>query len=377
MKTRILYSLAAPLIATVGALAISAIVLKVAGNDPIDVFRQMYTHVDGTANIVTILNKAVPYYIAGLAVAIGFKMNLFNIGVDGQYRLAALLAGAAGAAVKLPAPIHVAFILLVAMAVGGAWAAVPGVLKVTRGVNEVVSTIMLNFVATGISAYLLGTYLRDEAVLKRTQIAQTKTLGKSGRFPNLDALLPFDLPKNIHLQGFLVIAVIVGLAMQFVLTRTRFGLELRASGVNPSTARSSGVDPNRMILVTIIASGAIAGLAAMAPLMCERLNYSDTFPIGVGFTGISVALLGQNNPGGIAVAAFVWSAVEDGARGIRNGPPEITKIMLGTLLLTAVIGFTVTRRKAEQAAVRDAASLAAATARATAGSKTGQGLASA
>jgi simple sugar transport system permease protein len=257
--------------------------------------------------------------------------------------------------VELPAVIHVLFIIAVAIAVGAAWAAVPGALKVTRGVNEVVSTIMLNAIATGISAYLLGTYLRNEVVLKRTQIAQTDTIPRSGRFPNLDKLLPFDLPPGIHLQGFLIVAVIVGVAVHIALTRSRFGLELRTSGLNPATARSSGVNPNRMIITTIMISGSIAGLAAMAPLMCERFTYSDTFPLAVGFTGISVALLGQNHPGGIAVAAFVWAAVEDGARGIVNGPPEITKIMLGTLLLTAVIGFTVARRRAEQAAVREAA----------------------
>lgn len=368
MKRSWVYALAAPLIAVAGALGVSALVLALAGNNPLDVFQQMWTHIDGTENVVIIINKAVPYYIAGVSVALGFKMNLFNIGVDGQFRLAALIAGAVGGALSLPGPLQVLIIILVAMAVGATWAAVPGVLKVTRGVNEVVATIMLNFVATGISAYLLSKYLYDKVVLKRTQIAQTHTLSKSSRFPNLDRLLPFDIPGNLHLQGFLIIAIIVGVAMHIVLTRTRFGLELRTSGVNAPAARSSGVSPNRMILTTIIASGAVAGLAAMAPLLGERFNYSDTFPVGIGFTGISVALLGQNHPGGIAIAAIVWSAIEDGARGIVNGPPEITKIMQGTLLLTAVIGFTVMRRRADLAAVKAAAEQAAHTSAGTAAS---------
>jgi general nucleoside transport system permease protein len=361
MKRPLLYALAAPLVAVGGALGVSALVLWFAGYNPFDIFEQMWTHVDSTEKVVSITNKAVPYYIAGIAVALGFRMNLFNIGVDGQYRLAALLAAAAGAAVTFPAVIHVPFVILVATAVGAAWAAIPGVLKVTRGVNEVVATIMLNFIAVGVTAYLLGTHLYDAVVLERTQIAQTETLPASARFPHLDAILPFDLPEGSHLHGFLVVAIIVGVVVHVVLNRTRFGLGLRASGANPATARSSGVSPNRMILTTIIASGAIAGLAAMAPLMSERFNYSDTFPLGVGLTGISVALLGQNHPAGVAVAAFAWAGVEEGARGIVNGPPEITKIMLGTLLLTAVIGFTVTRRKAESAAVRDAAAQASLT----------------
>jgi len=287
-------------------------------------------------------------------------------------------AGAAGAAVELPAPLHVTFMILVAMVIGGAWASIAGVLKVTRGVNEVVSTIMLNFIATGLTAYLLGEFLYDEVILERTQIAQTQTLPNSGRFPHLDSLLPFDLPKDIHLQGFVLVAIVLGVLMQVVLTRTRFGLELRATGLNPATARSSGINPNRMILTTIIASGAIAGLGAMAPLLGERYSYSDSFPLAVGFTGISVALLGQNHPGGIAIGALIWSSIEDGARGIVNSPPEITRIMQGTLLLTAVIGFTVARRKAEQASIREAAARAATTPTGTADRGTpGGGLVSA
>ena len=109
----------------------------------------MGSYVDSADSVANILNRAAPYYVAGLAVALGFKMGLFNIGADGQYRLAALLSAAAGAAVHLPSVIHVTFVFVVALLVGGAYAAIPGVLKVTRGVNEVVSTIMLNFIATG------------------------------------------------------------------------------------------------------------------------------------------------------------------------------------------------------------------------------------
>ena len=130
-------------------------------------------------------------------MAIGFKMNLFNIGVDGQYRLAALFAAAAGAALDLPAPFQISVILLVAMAVGGAYAAIPGVLKVTRGVNEVVSTIMLNFVATGITAYLLANNFRNEAV---TLQAETEPLPPSGRLPPMNGFLEkfgIDLPEPL------------------------------------------------------------------------------------------------------------------------------------------------------------------------------------
>jgi simple sugar transport system permease protein len=319
----------------------------------------MWQYLDSADSLVAIINRAVPYYVAGVAVAIGFKMGLFNIGADGQYRLAALIAAAAGAAVSLPAPLHVAFILLVAVAVGGAWAAVAGVLKVTRGVNEVVSTIMLNFIATGISAFLLAEYFRDN---NASLVAQTERLPRSAWVPSLNRLLEtfgYHLPQGTILQGFLVGAIIVGIGYYVVVWRTRFGFELRTTGVNAAAARSAGVNPKAMILKAIVLSGMVAGLIGMAPLLCdpELHQYADTFPTAIGFTGIAIALLGRNSPGGIAVAAFVWAALERAGQALPpiGVPQEIVKILQGTLLLTAVIAFEVVRRFASAAQVREAA----------------------
>lgn len=344
---RIGNALAAPAAAIVTAVVVASLALLLSRNSPIDAFRAMFTFVDSTESVVTIINRAVPLYVASLAVAIGFKMNLFNIGADGQYRLAALMAAAAGAAVTLPPVLHIPFIMLVAMAAGGAWAAIPGFLKVTRGVNEVVSTIMLNYIATGVSAYLLLTYFKNKNVIN---IAETKALKRSGRLPTLNSWLEavgFHLPPGSTLQGFLPIAIAIGILFYIVVWRTRFGYDLRMSGANPAAARSSGVDANAMIVKTIILSGMLAGLAAMAPLLCENFKYNEAFPLGTAFTGIGVALLGRNHPGGIAVAAFVWAGVEHGARNLSSVdiPSETSKILLGTLLLSAVVSFELVRRR--------------------------------
>ncbi|HEY1279726.1 MAG TPA: ABC transporter permease [Acidimicrobiales bacterium] len=359
MKSRIFYALAAPVIAAVLAIVVSSIALLIAGHSPVETFQTMWQYLDSADSLVAIINRAVPYYVAGVAVAIGFKMGLFNIGADGQYRLAALIAAAAGAAVSLPAPLHVAFILLVAVAVGGAWAAVAGVLKVTRGVNEVVSTIMLNFIATGISAFLLAEYFRDN---NASLVAQTERLPRSAWVPSLNRLLEtfgYHLPQGTILQGFLVGAIIVGIGYYVVVWRTRFGFELRTTGVNAAAARSAGVNPKAMILKAIVLSGMVAGLIGMAPLLCdpELHQYADTFPTAIGFTGIAIALLGRNSPGGIAVAAFVWAALERAGQALPpiGVPQEIVKILQGTLLLTAVIAFEVVRRFASAAQVREAA----------------------
>ena len=356
---RIGYALAAPVIAALVAIVVSSVVLLISGHSPVTAFQTMWEYVDSADSVVNIINRAVPYYVAGVAVAIGFKMNLFNIGTDGQYRLAALFAAAAGAAVTLPAPIHVGFTLLVAMAVGGAYAAIAGILKVTRGVNEVVSTIMLNFIATGISAFLLIEYFRDTS---QNLTTQTKPLPSSGQLPALNRLLEvfgYHLSSGTVLQGFLPFAIVIGVLYYVVVWRTRFGFELRATGLNPRAASASGVNAKAMILKAIVLSGVVAGLIGMGPLLADAglHNYGDTFPTAIGFTGISIALLGRNSPVGIALAALVWATLERAGQSLSpvGIPQEIVQILAGTLLLSAVIAFEVVGRLARASAVREAA----------------------
>jgi general nucleoside transport system permease protein len=306
---------------------------------------------------VLIINRAVPYYVAGVAVALGFKMNLFNIGAAGQYQLAALLAAATGAAVSLWPPLHVGLIFVVAVAVGAAYAAIAGVLKVWRGVNEVISTIMLNYIAIGISAFLLAEPLRNNL---SGNVAATNTIGKSARLPELDRLfhaIGFHFPSGVHLHGFLPFAILLGVGYWVLLNRSRFGFNLRVSGANAAAARTAGVNPKRMILVTIVISGAIAGLIGLGPLLTDQFNYGDQFPKGLGFTGIAIALLGRNHPVGIAAAALVWATIERATQPLSTIgiPQEIGVILQGSFLLAAVIAYEVVKRWTDTAEARAAA----------------------
>jgi len=243
------------------------------------------------------------------------------------------------------------------MAAGAAYAAIPGVLKVTRGVNEVIATIMLNSIATGITAYLVSTKaIRDP---NQKLLAETKPIPKSGHVPDL-----FHFKGGTPLRGWIVAAVLVGIFFYILLFRTRFGYEVRASGINPAASLTSGVNPKAMVVKTIMLSGAIAALAGMGPLLTEQFAYGDLFPTALGFTGIGIALLGRNHPAGIAVGAFVWAGIERATQNLTtvNAPQEISKILIGTLLLSAVIAYEVTRRRAESAAMREAAGRAVAAA---------------
>ncbi|MCU1376548.1 MAG: inner-rane translocator, partial [Actinomycetia bacterium] len=203
---RIGLALLAPAAALVFALAVSSLALLLSGNSPGGTFSAMWEYGTRERTLITTVNQAVPLYLSAVAVAIGFKMGLFNIGVEGQYRLAAVMAAAAGAAVSLPPVLHVPFIILVAMVTGAAWAGVAGVLKATRGVHEVIATIMLNTIATGIGAYLLANYFQDRDNSLNTK---TKLIPTSGWVQSLNRLLG-NVPPNAHLQGFLVGAIVIG-----------------------------------------------------------------------------------------------------------------------------------------------------------------------
>jgi general nucleoside transport system permease protein len=359
---RIGQALAAPIAAAVISLAISSIVLLLSGENPLDAYKAMWSYVDSTASVVAILNRAGPYYVSALAAAIGFKMGLFNIGVDGQYRIAALFAAAVGAAVDLPAVLHVGLIMLVAIVVGAGYAFIPGVLKVTRGVNEVIATIMLNFISIGVVAFILRKWFKEENTTGGAAITKTKLIPRSGWMPDLDGLLEnlgFHMPGNTRLYGYLVVAAALGILFYLLVWRSRFGFDLRSSGINPAAARASGVSPGRMIIITMLISGGLAGMVGIGPLLSDTHFFEASggqFPLGLGFTGIGVALLGRNHPAGIAVAAFVYAGIERSTQVLSplGIPPEISRILQGTLVLTSVIAYEVVRRRSEAAAVRAA-----------------------
>ncbi|GII90902.1 ABC transporter permease [Sinosporangium siamense] len=334
-------ALAAPVLAILFAAAITAIVLLITGNEPFATFGLMVEYGFRPRTLALTLNFATTYYLAALAVAIGFRMNLFNIGVDGQYRLAALIAAAVGGALVLPGPLQIAVVILVAVVVGGLWAGIVGLLKVTRGVSEVISSIMLNAVATGVGAWLLTPELLAVPVAGSNNIG-TKPIPEAAHFPGI-ALVPGTQTKVF---GFIVIAALMGIAYHVLLNRTVFGFNLRATGRSESAAVASGVNVKKMVLVTMLLSGAVAGLIGMPQLLGASYSYSLDFPTGLGFTGIAIALLGRNHPVGIAVGALLWSFLDNSANilDLEGIPTEIVIIMQGTIVLSVIVAYELVHR---------------------------------
>ncbi len=343
-------SLGAPLAAVVFAVALSSIVLLISGNNPFTAFTDMLENASRLETFVDILNNATPLYISGVAAAIGFRMNLFNIGVEGQYLIAAFFAAAVGSAgfvVDLPAPLHVAVILLVAMSVGAAWAGVAGVLKVTRGINEVISTIMLNFIAVGgVIAWLLVEFQDDSGASN----SGTTPLDASGRLPSLNRVLELvtrEVGRGRELTGVFVIAIVVGVGYHLFINRTRVGFDFRASGYNPLAARAGGVPPKRMIMYAMLLSGGVAGLVGMFEVLSDKGQYSQSFVRGIGFNGIAVALIGRNNAVGIGVGALLFGFLSTSSGILQitgSATPEIVEIMKGIIVLSAVVAYEVVRR---------------------------------
>jgi simple sugar transport system permease protein len=339
-KERVLLAVAGPVMALVAAILLTSVVLLASGKNPIEPYNLMLQQIGYSDVQVLIINQASMYYIAALAVALGFRMNLFNIGVDGQYRLGAVMTAVVGAHVGLPAVLQVPLLLLVAILTGAFWAGIAGLLKVTRGVSEVVATIMLNAIATSLILYLTQTNTWG------VQVGNNMTTGimkKSGWIPGID--MGSDVGE---IYGLVFLAAIIGVLYWLVLNRTRFGFDLRATGESESAAAASGVDAKRMTLTAMLISGGVAGLAGLPLLLGDSHTYSLTFPEGLGFTAIGIALLGRNNPGGIALAALLWAFLDKASPALDYATPvayqkEIATIMQGLIVFAVVISYEVVR----------------------------------
>ncbi len=330
-------ALAAPVIALVASMLVTSVVVMIAGasvGDFWDVMLKWPSH----RNMVNIVNQSSMIFLAALAAAIGFRMNLFNIGIEGQYTLAAYTAALVAGLALVPGKLNILLALLVAMATGAAWAGIAGVLKVTRGVSEVISTIMLNAIAGTIVGYLLSNHGQQYGQGRRTTPIPESS--------QLAGWTPWA-PGDGAIWTLAILAVLAGVTMSVVINRTTFGFDLRATGSNESAAVASGVKVKRMVVVSMLISGAIAGLIWMPALFGGADYYGPPFQRLLGFTGIAVALLGRNRPLGIFFGAvlFAWLSEQANPLGlIADISPSVVQITQGVVVLAVVIAYEVVRR---------------------------------
>ena len=267
---------------------------------------------------------ATPLIFVGLSVAVGFRAGLFNIGAEGQMNVGAIVAAAAGFSFTwLPGPVHLVVMVLAGFAGGALWGAIPGFLKAKTGAHEVITTIMLNFVAVSLGLYLLSTeFYRQQA----EPIAKPV----EPRFPHL---LGTDL--RIHL-GILV-ALLVAFGVAWLLNRTTIGFEFRAVGFNPNASRAAGMNPTAITVTVMTLAGGLSGLAGANQLASVTPSLIPGFAAGLGFDGIAVALLAGARPAGVVAAAFLFGALRSGGRSMQVVTQ--TPIDINVVIQALVIAF--------------------------------------
>ena len=336
---RWLRPLVPPALAVVFALAVGAGFILAVGQDPLAVYGAMASGVFGSAyGWGQVLFKATPLVFTGLAVALGFRAGLFNIGAEGQAYVASFVMGAAGAALAahLPGPLVLVSAALAGMAAGAAYAAIPGLLKARFGSHEVINTIMLNFIA-----FALVNYFGHAAFVHET--VHTAELPPGALLPRLDAWWPAF--RGSPVNASLLLAAAASVAVGLLLWRTPFGYELRAVGMSPRAAEYGGARVPAMWVKTMALSGALASLVGVNFVFGYKGYFESGFTSGVGFLGIAVALLGRTHPAGIALAALFFGALSQGGLVINSlVPKELVDILQAIVILMAIVSHEIVQR---------------------------------
>jgi len=299
-------ALAVPVVAAGAALGASAIAVGLAGADPLLALGALARGALGDRFALgDTLLKSCPLLLTGLAVAVAFRTGIWNIGAEGQLLVGALGATAVGGATgALPFPLPLVAALATGAAAGALWAACAAVLRVTRNVSEVIATIMLNFIA----ARLVGWAVHGPLMEAGARYPQSDPLPAT-------ALLPL-LAGRVHLG--IVLAAVLALATWLLLFRTAAGFRWRAVGQNPGAARVAGFAPARALVLAMLASGALAGLAGAIEVLGVTGRLFEQFSGGQGYTAIAVALLARLHPGGVVLAALFFGGLAAGSGAMQR-----------------------------------------------------------
>ena len=318
-----------PLVAVVAALAAGAVFIAAIGEKPLEIYALLASQAFGTGyGIGQTLFRATPLLFSGLAVALAFRAGLFNIGVEGQMYLGGFAAALAGAYLPLPAPLLLPAALLAAALAGGAWGAVPGVLKARFGSHEVINSIMLNFIAFALVSWA-GRGLFETATVR------TRTIAAAAELPRLDVLAAGLRGSPVNASLALGLLLVAGLAV--LLFRTRLGYELRAVGLNAPAAEFGGVRTGGAQALALALSGLVAGLGGTNFVLGYKHYFELGFTGGAGFIGIAVALLGRNHPLGVLVAALFFGALSYGGLVVNQRVPrELVEVLTALVILFAI-----------------------------------------
>ncbi|KAB8030900.1 ABC transporter permease [Fluviispira multicolorata] len=320
-----------PIAATIIGLFLGLLVTFFAGENPLNVFLIFATSGFGsTYDFGMTLTYSMPLILTGLSVSMAFKSGLFNIGAEGQLTMGALAAATAGALfTSVPAFIAPIFAGICAALAGGIWGGIAGYLKAKRGAHEVITTIMLNFIAAGIASYVTVYLLKDP----NTQNPQTIPISPNYK---LETFAFFD---SAPVSSALFLSVIVAILVWIFLYRTPLGYEIRAVGSNESAASTACISISKTQILNMFIAGSLAGLVGVGEVLSRAECFKLDFSPGYGFTGIAVAFLARGNPIAIIFSGFLFGALQKGASDLEIFTHNVTSdlsLVLQALIILAV-----------------------------------------
>ena len=317
-----------PLLAVLAAFVVGAVVVALIGDDPWETYQLLLgSAVSWPDGIGYTLFYATPLLFTGLAVAVALRAGLLNIGAEGQLYAAAFLAAWAGITFPGLSPwLLIPLTCLCAIGGGAVWGAVPGVLKARFGAHEVITTIMMNFIAVALAGYYTQYHYKKPG----DPILETVEIGANARVARLGRFLP-GLPERIPLNVGFLLALAACLGVYLFLWKTKWGYALRATGANPEAARYGGISTGRQIVTAMALSGGLAGMVAINEVLGYRYRYYDSFSAGYGFTGIAVALLGRNHPLGVVIASLLFGALLRGGLFVDIFTEHVSKDLVMVL----------------------------------------------
>ncbi|MCF6093165.1 ABC transporter permease [Microaerobacter geothermalis] len=317
-----------PLMAILLGLLFGALVMLMGGYNPIKAYLALFNKVFGDLyNFGETIRQITPLIFTGLSVAFAFRTGLFNIGAEGQFIMGSLGAVYIGTQFSLPWYIHAPLAIVVGGIMGGLWGAIAGYLKAKRGVHEVITTIMLNWIALFFTNYVVANFLRAPGQQRSEMIQPSASI-------TLNWLSQVFDNARLHLGT--LIALLAAIVFYIILWKTKQGYELRAVGFNPHASEYAGMNVSKNMINAMLIGGIFSGLGGAVEVLgvFKYQSISAGFP-GYGFDGIAVALIGANTPLGVVLAAILFGILTFGAPGMKLGagvPVEVIRIVIASVI---------------------------------------------
>ena len=320
-----------PIISVLLALLVGAIIIACLGKNPIQGYGAMLQGSLGDAGkIGKTLERACPLIFTGLAAVFAYKCGVFNLGGEGQFIMGGCATATVVLGLNLTGPMGLLLGIIAGIVVGGIWALIPGIMKITRGLNELITTIMLNYIAMYFMEYIFKNVFSDQGL--------PKTLA---------------MPKSTHLMDVgsahvgVIIAILLGIFLWYVIFRTSFGFKIRAVGLSPTASKVNGFPVRTLVLAAFVISGAIAGFGGAVELLGKTpFRLADGFGSGFGFDGVAIALIAQLNPIAAIVVALLFGILSTGGtmmQSVIGVPTAIVDIVRGLIIIFAIAGMAMVK----------------------------------